>query len=157
MAMSAITETEPGGEMVCILEFSAQPRDGQARPIPGERRMFRIGERVRYLTHFFKNTPEDNPIGYMAVFEPLDPKDKKHYAATQTYFVSLDCWEGLKKHFASTLIVMERDRAIGRSGKGPGFEFQNQGVYILVEAKEGAVPRAGGKPARRRNVSRKGV
>jgi hypothetical protein len=40
----------------------------------------------------------------MAVFEPLDPDDKNRYAATENYFVSLDCWEGLRKHFASTLV-----------------------------------------------------
>ena len=73
--MSAITETQPGGEMVCILEFSARPRDTENQPIPGPRRDFHVGERVRYIASFFKNTPEDNPTGYMAIFEPLDPKD----------------------------------------------------------------------------------
>jgi hypothetical protein len=99
--MSAITETEPGGEMVCILDFSAQPRDPDNQPIAGERRHFHIGERVRYRSSFFKSTPKDNPTGYMAVFEPVDRHDMKRYAAAQSYFVTLECWEELKKHFAS--------------------------------------------------------
>jgi hypothetical protein len=103
--MSAITETEPGGEMVCILAFSARPRSVEGEPIPGDRRRFQIGERVRYLTSFYKNTPGDNPTGYMAVFEPTDGKDHTRYAATQSYFVSIDCWDALKEHFAATALA----------------------------------------------------
>jgi hypothetical protein len=103
--MSAITETEPGGEMVCIQLFSARPRDAAAAPIPGPRREFRVGERVRFLASYYKNTPRDNPTGYMAVFEPLDQRDGNRYAATQDYFMSLDCWEVLRKYFASTLVL----------------------------------------------------
>jgi hypothetical protein len=100
--MSAIMETEPGGEMVCILRFSARPRGLDDQPIPGERRSFQVGERVRYVNFFYKKTPEDNPTGYMAVFEPLDPEDKNRYAASDTYFVTLDCWEDLGRYFART-------------------------------------------------------
>ena len=103
--MSAITETEPGGEMVCIQSFSARPRDADNAPIPDARREFQVGERVRFLSSYFKNTPRDNPTGYMAVFEPLDRRDKNRYAATQDYFVTIECWEGLKNYFASTLVV----------------------------------------------------
>ncbi len=100
--MSAITETQPGGEMVCILEFSARPRGADNQPIPGPRRDFHIGERVRYIASFFKDTPEDNPTGYMAVFEPLNQEDQARYAATQNYFVTIDCWEGLREHFCNS-------------------------------------------------------
>jgi hypothetical protein len=100
--MSAIMETEPRGEMVCILGFSARPRGLDDQPIHGERRNFHVGERVRLLTFFYKNTPGDNPTGYIAVFEPLDPEDENRYAASETYFVSLDCWEGLRRYFART-------------------------------------------------------
>src|SRR5271155_2107790 len=103
--MSVITETEPGGEIVCILSFSARPRDPDNGPIPGARRDFHVGERVRYISWFLKNTPVDNPTGHMVVFEPLDGRDRNHYAATQNDFVTLECWEGLRKHFASTLVV----------------------------------------------------
>jgi hypothetical protein len=58
-----------------------------------------MGERVRFVTSFFKNTPADNPTGEMAVFESLDRRDQSRYAATQKYFVTLDCWEGLRRHF----------------------------------------------------------
>jgi hypothetical protein len=98
-------ETEPGGEMICILRFSARPRGLDDQPIPGERRNFHVGERVRYVTFFYKKTPDDNPTGYMAVFEPLDPEDKNRYAASQNYFVTLDCWEGLREHFALTSVT----------------------------------------------------
>ena len=100
--MSAITETEPGGEMVCILAFSARPRGLDDQPIPGPRRRFNVGEHVRYITFFYTATPEDNPIGFMAVFQPLDKADKNRYAATQDYFVTIDCWEGFRQHFAKT-------------------------------------------------------
>lgn len=70
--MSAITETEPGGEMVCIVAFSARPRDSDNRPLAGPRRGLRVGEHVRSLDSFFKDSPTDNPTGYMVVFEPRD-------------------------------------------------------------------------------------
>jgi hypothetical protein len=143
--------------MVCILGFSARARDRDGKQVPGVRRSFRVGERVRYVAHFFDGTPEDNPIGYLAVFEPIDPADDHRYAATQDYFVSLDCWEGLRKHFASTLIVMERDPAAVGTGTGPDLLHEVRGAYVLVEAKSAGVSRAGGKSTRPRNGSRKGV
>jgi len=30
----------------------------------------------------------------------LDRTDPKRYAARETFFVTLECWEGLRKHFA---------------------------------------------------------
>jgi hypothetical protein len=102
--MSVITETEPGGEIVCILSFSARPRDSDNGPKPDARREFHVGERVRYISSFLKKTPEDNPTGHVVVFEPFDGGDKNRYAAIQNYFVTLECWEGLKKHFANTLV-----------------------------------------------------
>jgi hypothetical protein len=103
--MSAITETEPGGEMVCIVDFEARPRDDDNQPVAGKRRRFTTGEHVRYLRQFFVSKPEDNPIGYMAIFEPLDPNDKTQFGATQDCFVSLECWENLRAYFASHMTV----------------------------------------------------
>jgi hypothetical protein len=108
--MGAITETEPGGEMVCIVAFSARPRDSDSRPLTGPRREFRIGEHVRFMGSFFKDSPADNPTGYMAVFEPLGNGGQEQYVATQGYFVSLDCWAGLERHF--------RSGASGKNGSG---------------------------------------
>ena len=101
--MSAITETEPGREMVCILEYSA-PRNAAGDPSPGDRRVFRVGERVRLVSSFDKRTPEDNPTGAMAVFEPLGGGETL-YSATGSYFVTVDCWEGLRSYFAKSLVV----------------------------------------------------
>ena len=117
--MSAITETEPGGEIICIAGFSARPRGAENQPIPGSWRKFQIGERVRYITYSYKDTPTDNPTGYMAVFEPIDRQDQARYTATQNYFVSLDCWEGLRQHFLSTqAAAIEGDSVTHRSKKG---------------------------------------
>ena len=104
--MGAISETEPGGEMVCIVGFEARPRDDDNRPVAGKRRSFSTGEHVRYLRQFFVKSPEDNPTGTMAIFEPLDPVDKNRYGATQDYFVGLECWEGLEAYFARHLTVI---------------------------------------------------
>jgi hypothetical protein len=103
--MSAITETEPGGDMVCIVEFEARPRNATNEPVAGKRRRFSTGEHVRYIRQFFVNTPEDNPIGYMAIFEPLDPNDRTEYGATQVYFVSLECWENLRAYFLNPMVM----------------------------------------------------
>jgi hypothetical protein len=97
--MSAITETEPGGEMVCIVSFSARPRESEHRPLSCPRREFRVGEHVRFVGSFFKDSPPDNPTGYMAIFHPINEEDHEQFAATESYFVSLDCWERLEKHF----------------------------------------------------------
>ena len=102
--MSAITETAPGGEMVCILDFEARPRDPDGHPIAGSRRAFSVGERVRYIGHIYVGKPEDNPLGYMAIFQPPNVEGDHLYGAVQDYFVSLDCWEALREHFAGKSI-----------------------------------------------------
>ncbi len=146
--MSAITETEPGGEMVCIQSFSARPRDVDDAPIPGIRRDFQVGERMRFISSYFKKTPHDNPTGYMAVFEPLDRRDKNRYAATQDYFVTLECWEGLKRHFASTLVVI--------IGEGRITQRPEEGTYTLVEANR-TTPQIARKSTRRVANARKSL
>src|SRR4051794_17804689 len=106
--MSVRNETEPGGEIVCIQEFSARPRGQNREPTKALRRTFRVGERVRYVESYFKETPEDNPTGYMIVFEPLRSKDGPRYAAVQTNFVTPECWVGLKTYFATNFTLVER-------------------------------------------------
>ena len=134
--------------MVCIQSFSARPRDADDATIPGTRRDFQVGERVRFISSYFKNTPKDNPTGYMAVFEPLDRRGKNRYAATQDYFVTLECWEGLKKHFASTLVVMMGE---GRITKRP-----EEGTYTLVEASK-TTPKIARKSTHRGANARKNI
>jgi hypothetical protein len=104
--MSAILETEPGGELVCIEPFSAPPEE--APPGAKPRRTFRIGERVRYVGYYQDDRLKDNPAGWMVLFESTGSRGRDRYAATQTYFVTTECWEALKKYFAKRLISEPR-------------------------------------------------
>ena len=149
--MSAITETQPGdeSERVCILEFSAghRSRDPETISRSSSWRSFHVGERVRYVTFYYKDTPPDNPTGYMAVFEPLRSKHKNRYAATQDYFVSLDCWEGLRKHFAST----QRAAVRAISDVVQTKTVSSKRVTAKIIAKP-VLPRAGSAPNRGKGV-----
>ncbi len=93
--MNVILESEHGDELICIQEFLATP---EGVPFSSERsHTFRVGERVRYVTFRQKESLKDSPAGWQAVFEA---SDGKRYAATQTYFVTAECWEGLEKFFS---------------------------------------------------------
>ena len=116
--MFVINETESGEDTVCILSFSARPRDDQNQPISAVRRTFHVGERVRYCGYFFKDTPEDNPTGYMAIFQPLDADDQRSYAATADYFVTMDCWNGLKHYLEETGDKQPSKKAANRAYPG---------------------------------------
>jgi hypothetical protein len=97
--MSVINESQPGDELVCIQEFSASP-DGE--PFAWETsRTFRVGERIRYVSFRQSQKLKDNPVGWMVLFEGGDGKS---YAATQTNFVTDECWQGLKKFFARRVL-----------------------------------------------------
>jgi len=93
--MSVINESQKGDELVCLEEFEGPPQGVQ--PSSETNRAFRIGERVHYLGFYRHEHLSNNPVGWMVVFEA---GDGRRYAATQTYFVTADCWEGLKRHFA---------------------------------------------------------
>jgi hypothetical protein len=97
--MSVILECQPGDEFVCIQEFHASP-DGEGFSWDTNRH-FRIGERLRYLG--CKQNPRfaDRPNGWMVEFEAADGK---HYSATQTYFVTEECWQRIKKVLARRLL-----------------------------------------------------
>jgi hypothetical protein len=112
--MSAISETEVGGEIVCIGSFSGCPH-GET-PSWETRRRFRVGERVRYAGYYQDENLKDNSAGWMVLF---DAADGKRYRATQTFFVSVECWEGLKKYFARQLLQEPR-RPRRRSSQKPG-------------------------------------
>jgi hypothetical protein len=47
--------------------------------------------------------PKDryHPTEWMVLF---DASDGERYSATQTYFVTMDCWRGLKRFFARRLL-----------------------------------------------------
>ncbi len=93
--MSVINESQPGDELICLEEFSSPP-EGE-RPSVKTLRTFRVGERVRYVTYFQNENLKDNPVCWMVVFQA---DDGKRYDATQTYFVTKECWENLERHFA---------------------------------------------------------
>lgn len=108
--MSVILESQAGDELICIEQFWASP-DGTV-PSTQTSRPFRVGERVRYVT--FRQDPyyKDHPgLGWTVVFEA---SDGQRYAATQTYFVTEECWKGLKKFFAKRMFREPRRRQMPR-------------------------------------------
>lgn len=97
--MSPILKAQVGDEIVCIGEFSASPH-GEAFAWETSR-TFRIGERMHYAGFYRDEHYKDHPTGWMVLF---DAHDGKRYHATQTYFVTKDCWRGLKRFFARRLL-----------------------------------------------------
>jgi hypothetical protein len=108
--MSVILESQVGDEIVCIEEFHASP-DGN--PFSWDTSsQFRVGERLRYQGSRLDPHFKELPNGWLVVFKA---SDGKLYAATQTYFVTLECWKGIKKQFARRLLVEPK-----RAAKTPG-------------------------------------
>jgi hypothetical protein len=97
--MSVINDSQAGDELICLEEFTGPPIG--VRPGPETSRTFRVGERVRYVSFYRDQNLHDNPVCWMVIF---DAANGKRYAATQTYFVTEDCWQGLKKFFAKRLL-----------------------------------------------------
>ena len=97
--MSVILEAQIGDTLINIMEFHASP-EGKAFSWKTSRK-FKVGEPVRYDSFFqdehFKNHPG---LGWMVVVKAADGK---RYAATQTNFVTEDCWHGLKDFFSRQL------------------------------------------------------
>lgn len=100
LKMSVILESQAGDELIILEEFHASP---EGMPFSWETsRRFTIGERVRYVSFFQDQHFKDHPgLGWMVLFEGADGK---RYAATQTYFVTEECWQGLKRFFAKRLL-----------------------------------------------------
>ena len=98
--MSVIQEAQPGDEIVIIATFNASP-EGEGFSWNTSRR-FRIGERVRMARFFQDPHNRDIPgLGWNVVF---DTADGKRYAATQTYFVTDERWQNMKRFFARRLM-----------------------------------------------------
>jgi hypothetical protein len=55
---------------------------------------------------------KDSPAGWVVL---CDAADGKQYAATQTYFVTEECWDGLKTFFANRLLQEPKRRRAPRS------------------------------------------
>ena len=96
--MSVILESQPGDEFICIQQLHASP-DGE-RPSWETCRRFEVGERLRYAGYRKDSLCDDRPSDWMVIF---DAGDGKRYSATQTYFVTEECWEKLEKFFAHHL------------------------------------------------------
>ena len=97
--MSVINDSQRGDELICVMEFSGPPQG--VRPSAETNRTFRVGERVRYVSFFRHPNLHDNPVCWNIVFEA---SDGKQYTATQTLFVTEECWQGIKKFFARRLL-----------------------------------------------------
>jgi hypothetical protein len=93
--MSVITECRPGDRFLCVQEFHACP-DGDVISWDTRRR-FRVGELLRFVGHRRNESLKDHSESHLVVF---DAQDGKRYAATQTYFLTEDCWKGVARHLA---------------------------------------------------------
>jgi hypothetical protein len=95
-SMSVILEAQIGDNLVNIVEFHASP---EGKPFSWKTsRKFAVGERVRYEDFYADQHYKNHPgLGWMVI---VKAEDGKRYAATQTHFVTEECWQGLKAHFA---------------------------------------------------------
>jgi hypothetical protein len=105
--MSVILESQAGDELVIIEAFHGCP---EGERFSWERsHHFRIGEPVRYLGFLQDQHYKDHPgLGWMVRFQAADGKS---YSAAQTYFVTEECWQGLKKFFARRLLREPKPRS----------------------------------------------
>jgi hypothetical protein len=104
--MSVIVESQAGDELIVIEAFHASP-EGEGFSWETSRH-FRIGERVCYLGFLQDQYYKDLPgLGWMVRFEAAD---SKQYVAAQSYFVTEECWQGLKKFFARRLLHEPKSR-----------------------------------------------
>jgi hypothetical protein len=92
--MSVILECQPGNEIICIEAFHASP-EGEAFSWDTSHH-FQAGDRVRYLGSLRDAHYGEQTNGWLVRFET---PDGRRYAATQTYFVTEECWLGLEKFF----------------------------------------------------------
>jgi hypothetical protein len=92
--MSVILECQPGDTFYCLQTFHASP-DGEGFSW-NTAHEFRVGERLRYVSHRQSPNYKNRPNSWLVIFEAADGK---RYAATQTYFVTAEAWEELKKYF----------------------------------------------------------
>lgn len=113
--MSALLEAQAGDDIVCIAEFSASPYGEDFSWDTS--RTFRVGERMRYAGYYRDDHFQDHPTGWMVLFDA----DGKRYGATQTYFVTIERWRGLKWFFARRLLREPRRSGAeaSKAGNGP--------------------------------------
>jgi hypothetical protein len=108
--MSVIVDCQPGDRFFCIGEFHASP-DGEDFSWETSRK-FRVGERLRYVGSRQNSNSKDRSTAWFVVF---DAANGKRYAATQTYFVTEEEWQALKKHFSRRLLRQPPKKRTGRA------------------------------------------
>lgn len=112
--MSVILECQPGDEFVCIQEFHASP-DGESFSWDTCRK-FRVGDRLRFVTFRQQASLQNHSSDWQVIFTAADGQK---YAATQTYFVTEEAWQGIKKHFARRLLRESGLKKLGHHRKPP--------------------------------------
>jgi hypothetical protein len=106
--MSAILAAETGEDLVCIQTFAAWPKGKEADP--NTSRIFRIGQRVRYVGFYQDPKVKNSPVGWMVLFEPKNMKHPQTFLADQTRFVTGAGWELLRRYFARKQAARPRPR-----------------------------------------------
>ncbi len=98
--MSVIQVSQPGDELVVIQDFHASP---EGEPFAWDTsRQFKVGARVSLVRFYQDPKVKDIPgLGWTVVVEA---DDGKRYGATQTHFVTVDCWVSMKRFFARRLM-----------------------------------------------------
>jgi hypothetical protein len=93
--MSVLLECQPGDTFFCLQDFRASP-DGEGFSWDTCRH-FRVGEKLGYVSFREDSNKSNRSTGWLLIF---DAADGKRYATVQTYFVTEECWNGLREHFA---------------------------------------------------------
>ena|SRR5438132_6057426 len=122
--MSVILECRPGDQFVCIESFQASP-DGQ--PFSWDTcRSFKVGEKLTFLAFRRDDNLRDHPSGWLVSFEA---GNRKRYAATQTYFVTEECWRAVAEHFRK-----QRPRTLKR--RLAGANSRPKSIKHTIQAKK---------------------
>jgi hypothetical protein len=108
--MNVITESEIGDRILIIQEFNASP---YKEPFSWKTcRQFNVGESVRFSGYYQEQHFKGHPgLGWMIIFEA---SDGKRYGAKHTFFVTKECWTGLRRYFSKALLSKPRIRNASR-------------------------------------------
>ena len=89
---------------------------------------------------------KDRPNGWQVVFQAADGK---HYAATQTYFVTEECWRGIEQYFCQAAARLDGYRLRGGPGRGGCHAFhQNARLRQRLRLRRLLPPAAAARPRR---------
>ncbi len=103
--MSVILEAKTGDMVIILQEFHASPA-GEAFAWRTSRK-FRVGQRVRYVSYSRDEHYANHPgLGWMVFFTA----NGQRFSATQTNFVTEECWQGLKEFFGKKFLANGKPR-----------------------------------------------